>query len=167
MPWKLYSHILDILSFPVCFLISHFCILLLSSLLKSSPGDQRLLTLRQHQRPTHTHTVSAHKACVAMKNARGGDSQKTHNSPLPHKSGSESVVVWGGSVMVLMWEAGWVNIPDGRGTDNDEGRTREGSRNQRVTRNQKISTTSFLNTHTHTQRDAHLSQISVWTISLP
>lgn len=31
--------------------------------------------------------------------------------------------------MVLMWEAGWVNIPDGRGTDNDEGRTREESQN--------------------------------------
>lgn len=64
-----------------------------------------------------------------MKNAQGGDSQKCTIALYPKKLGQRGLWFEGGSVMVLMWEAGWVNIPDGRGTDNDEGRAREESQN--------------------------------------
>lgn len=160
MPWKLYSHILDILSFPLLISVSSSFLLFWRASLE----------IRDHwpygsTRDPHTHTVCAHKACVAMKNARGETLRKAHNSPLPQKSGSERVVVWGGSVMVLMWEAGWVNIPDGRGTDNDEGRTREESQNQGWCSVCNKKPEDFHNllpqdTHTQTQRHAHLSQIS-------
>ncbi len=115
---------------------------------------------------THTHILYAHTKRVSpWRMCEGETLRKAHNSPLPQKSGSERVVVWGGSVMVLMWEAGWVNIPDGRGTDNDEGRTREESQNQGWCSACNKKPEDFHNllpqdTHTQTQRHAHLSQIS-------
>lgn len=72
MPWKLYSHILDILSFPLLISVSSSFLLFWRASLE----------IRDHwpygsTRDPHTHTVCAHKACVTMKNARGGDSQKS------------------------------------------------------------------------------------------
>lgn len=61
--------------------------------------------------------------------------------------------------MVLMWEAGWVNIPDGREQTMMRGEQERKAKIkgdvQPVTRNQKISTTSFLKTHTHKHKDMH------------
>lgn len=43
---------------------------------------------------------------------------ETHNSPVyPKKLGHRGLWFKGGSVVVLMWAAGWVDISDGGETD--------------------------------------------------
>lgn len=102
------THTYSTLSFPACFSSSHFCILLLSSILKSSPGDQRPLTLQRHQRSTHTYCMRTQSVCLHEECVRERLSEKRTKALYPKKLGQRGLSFEGGRWCYGFDVGGWV-----------------------------------------------------------